>query len=312
MSMHRKTIPSARQGVEPDRLAIDLVEFGDAFELRSIMDRATGENFPVAQRLLPAGIRRHLQAIYGFARLTDSLGDEYTGDRMAALDWLDRQLDELFAGTPRHPVFRQLAPTVEGLELSRDPFDDLVAANRMDQVKNRYADWSELLAYCALSANPVGRLVLAVFEADTEERLVASDAVCSGLQILEHVQDVGEDARAGRVYLPTSDMEAFGCTIEDLLAPVAGPDLRRLIASVESRAFGLLESGRPLVRSLRGYARLAVAGFVAGGLAGLEEVRAAEYDVLGASRQAGRIRFLRSLVPLYARGLLGRGSSGVS
>ena len=310
--MHRPTIPVARQGAEHDHLAIDMEESGDAYELRSIMDRATGENFPVAQRLLPAGIRRHLRAIYGFARLTDSLGDEYTGDRMVALEWLEGQLDGLFAGTPGHAVFRQLAPTVEGLGLSRAPFDDLVAANRMDQVKNRYADWAELLDYCALSANPVGRLVLAVFEADTEERLAASDAVCSGLQILEHLQDVGEDARAGRIYLPESDMERFGCTIDDLLAPVAGPDLRRLIACVERRAAGLLESGRPLVRSLKGYARLAVAGFVAGGLAGLEEVRAADYEVLGAVRQAGRIRFLRSLVPLYAAALLRRRRTALS
>ena len=284
----------------------------EAIGLEEIMTRASGENFPVALRLLPAGPRRHLRAIYGFARLTDHLGDEYTGDRSAALDWVEEQLDDLFDGSPRHPVFRQLAPTVEGFRLSRGPFDDLVAANRMDQVKNRYADWGELLDYCALSANPVGRLVLAVFEADTQERLVASDAVCSGLQILEHIQDVGEDARADRVYLPASDMERFGCTIEDLLAPVAGPGLRRLVACVERRTFGLLESGGPLVRSLRGHARLAIAGFVAGGLAGLEEVRSAGYEVLGARRQAGRIRFLCRLVPLYAGGLVGRGRIGLS
>ncbi len=282
----------------------------DAAELRAVMARATHENFPVAMRLLPATSRNHLRAIYGFARLTDTLGDEYVGDRSVALDWVEEQLDDLFAGTPRHPVFRQLAPTVEAFRMSRAPFDDLVAANRMDQVKKRYADWGELLDYCALSANPVGRLVLAVFEADTEERRAASDAVCSGLQILEHIQDVGEDARAGRVYLPESGMARFGCTIDDLLAPVAGPALRRLVAHVERRALELLEAGKPLVKSLRGHARLAVAGFVAGGLAGLEEVRAADYEVLSAKREAGRIRFLCRLVPLYAAALGSR--SGIT
>lgn len=310
--MRRPASPSPLGGAAPEQFAADPGKLEDATGLQGIMSRATGENFPVALRVLPGGVRRHLRAIYGFARLTDNLGDEYTGDRTAALDWVAEQLDDLFAGTPRHPVFRQLAATVEEFRLSRGPFDDLVSANRMDQVKHRYADWGELLEYCALSANPVGRLVLAVFRADTEERLDASDAVCSGLQILEHIQDVGEDARAGRVYLPTSHMDRFGCTIEDLLAPVAGPDLRRLIAHVERRAFGLLESGRPLVKSLRGSARLAVAGFVAGGLAGLEEVRAAGYEVLGNTRQAGHIRFLRNLVPLYARGSMGRGRVGSS
>ncbi|MDE0168294.1 MAG: squalene synthase HpnC [bacterium] len=302
--------------VPPDGVAVakpgaDPLPVEDAAALRALMARAAHENFPVAMRLLPASSRYHLRAIYGFARLTDSLGDEYVGDRSVALDWVEAQLDDLFAGTPRHPVFEQLAPTVEAFCLSRAPFDDLVAANRMDQVKNRYADWGELLDYCALSANPVGRLVLAVFEADTEERLAASDAVCSGLQILEHIQDVGEDARAGRVYLPESGMARFGCTIDDLLAPVAGPGLRRLVAHVEGRTLELLEAGEPLVKSLGGYARLAVAGFVAGGLAGLEAVRAADHEVLSAKRKAGRIRFLRSLVPLYTGGLRSRGGTGL-
>lgn len=310
--MQRPVGPSPAEGEAPDSVAAGTRLIEDEVALRAVMIRATGENFPVALRVLPPGSRRHLRAIYGFARLTDTLGDEYSGDRSAALDWVEAQLDELFAGTPRHPVFRRLAPTVEAFRLSRGPFDDLVAANRMDQIKNSYADWNELLDYCALSANPVGRLVLAVFESDTEDRLVASDDVCSALQILEHLQDVGEDARAGRVYLPVSDMERFDCTMEDLLAPVAGPDLRRLIACIERRASRLLESGRPLVKSLRGDARLAIAGFVAGGFAGLEEVRAADYEVLGAKRKAGRIRFLRRLVPLYAGGMVGRGRIGSS
>ena len=174
------------------------------------MARASGENFPVALRLLPRAVRHHLRAIYGYARLVDNLGDEYPGDRHAALDWVEDQLDSLFAGTPRHEAFVQLAPTVQRFGLAREPFDQLLAANRLDQHKSRYEDFDELLGYCKLSANPVGHLVLAVFEASTPERVAASDDVCGGLQVLEHLQDVAEDAAMGRVYLPVEDMAHFG------------------------------------------------------------------------------------------------------
>lgn len=275
----------------------------------AVMARATGENFPVALGVLPRRLRSHLAAIYGYARLVDNLGDEYGGDRSAALDWLEGQIDDLYAGTPRHEVFRRLATTVEAFDIPRTPLDQLLAANRLDQTKTGYADWDELLGYCALSANPVGHLVLAVFEASTPQRRADSDAVCSGLQVLEHLQDVGEDAAAGRIYLPAEDMARFGCTPEDLVAPVAGEPLRRLVAFECDRARELLGSGRALVASLSGFGRLAITGFVAGGLAGLDAIEAAGFEVLSATRTAGAGRLLRRSLPLYLGAVLRRGSA---
>ena len=278
-------------------------------DIDTVLARASGENFPVALGVLPRRLRAHLTAIYGYARLVDNLGDEYGGDRSAALDWLESQIDDLYAGAPRHEVFRRLAVTVQAFDIPRTPFDQLLAANRLDQSKAAYADWEELLGYCALSANPVGHLVLAVFEASTPQRLAASDAVCSGLQVLEHLQDVGEDAAAGRIYLPAADMARFGCTPADLAAPIAGEPLRRLVAFECDRARELLAEGRTLVASLRGFARLAVSGFVAGGLAGLDAIEAAGFEVLGATRTAGTGRLLCRAVPLYLGALLRRGSA---
>lgn len=278
-------------------------------DIDAVLARASGENFPVALGVLPRRLRAHLTAIYGYARLVDNLGDEYGGDRSAALDWLESQIDDLYAGAPRHDVFRRLAVTVQAFDIPRTPFDQLLAANRLDQTKTGYADWEDLLGYCELSANPVGHLVLAVLEASTPQRRAASDAVCSGLQVLEHLQDVGEDAAAGRVYLPATDMARFGCTPADLAAPVAGEPLRRLVAFECDRARELLAEGRALVASLRGFGRLAVTGFVAGGLAGLDAIEAAEFEVLGATRTAGTGRLLRRAVPLYLGAVLGRGSS---
>ena len=277
--------------------ALDAVEAH--VNLEAVMARAGGENFPVALRLLPGSVRAHLQAVYGYARLVDNLGDDFPGDRTVALDWVEAELDGLFAGTPRHEVFAQLAPTVARFGLDRGPFDQLLAANRLDQHKSSYADFGELLDYCKLSANPVGHLVLAIFEAGTGDRRGASDDICSALQILEHLQDVGEDAAAGRIYLPADDMEHFAVTAEDLRAPVAGANLRGLVAYEASRATSMFERGRWLVGSLRGPARLAVAGFVAGGLAGLDALAAAGYEVLSRNRAASRPKQLRHLVSVH-------------
>lgn len=252
-----------------------------------VLAQAAGENFPVASRLLLRADRAHLLAIYAFARLVDDIGDEADGDRLAQLRWAEDELDRAIAKSARHPVFVTLSRSIGEVGLARQPFTDLIEANRRDQLVQRVGTFEELLAYCELSANPVGRLVLAVFEADSPERVELSDRVCSGLQIAEHLQDVAEDAARGRTYLPAEDLARFGVP-ESYLAgePPAQADaaFRRLMAFEVGRARSLLRAGLPLVASLggRGCARrrIAVAGFVAGGLAALDSIESCGYDVL--------------------------------
>jgi squalene synthase HpnC len=178
----------------------------------------------------------------------------------------------------------------------------LVEANRRDQVVSSYESFDELLGYCELSANPVGRMVLHVLGRATPERLELSDRICSGLQVAEHLQDVGEDRRKGRIYLPAHDMERFGCVLQDLDRAQASPALRQLIAFEVARARRLLDEGAPLAGTLRGRARLAVAAFLAGGRAALDAIEAADHDVLSATPRAGRARRAATL----ARELTGR------
>jgi squalene synthase HpnC len=261
---------------------------------------ASSENFTVASRLLPRQQREHLMALYGFARLADDIGDESSGDRFAELDWLEGELDRAFAGVATHPVLVRLQPTVAACGLSRQPFVDLIEANRRDQAVTTYSTWPELLDYCALSANPVGRLVLAVFEADTPERVAWSDDVCSGLQVVEHLQDVAEDAGRGRVYLPAEDLARAGCTTDDLVQPAASPRLRSVVARIGDRARQLLGAGAPLARSLRGRPRWAVAGFCGGGLAALDAIVAADHDVLGRPARPSRAGVLRHALAIAA------------
>jgi squalene synthase HpnC len=247
--------------------------------------RTRRENFPVASRLLPRRYRRHLLAVYGFARFVDDAGDEAEpGDRLGLLDSVESDLDRLYAGRePRLPVVRALARTVDDCSVPAEPFRRLIAANRRDQAVRRYGTFDDLLAYCALSANPVGHIVLHVFGAAGPPLLTLSDSVCSALQVIEHCQDVGEDYARGRVYLPGEDLRRFGCAEGDLAGTATPAPLRRVVALQASRAALLLDTGVPLVSALTGFARTAVAGYVAGARATITALERCGYDVLGSA-----------------------------
>jgi squalene synthase HpnC len=267
----------------------------------AVMAQAGEENFPVASRVLPAAERADLLAVYGYARLVDDIGDEAAGDRGALLDEVEADLARIYAGSsPEHPLLRRVAATIHARAIPRDPFQRLIEANRQDQVVATYADLAALAGYCHLSANPVGEIVLHVFGAATPERIAWSDAICTALQLAEHLQDVAEDRRAGRVYLPQRDLERFGCPVGDLDAPSASPALRAVMAYEVGVARRMLTAGSPLLRTLPPRAALAVAAFVAGGRAALDAVERVGYDVLAHRAKAGRAGLAWSLARTLA------------
>ncbi|WP_199806954.1 MULTISPECIES: squalene synthase HpnC [unclassified Streptomyces] len=279
---------------------------------RDTLDKAADENFPVAPFFLPRPWRDDLMAVYGFARLVDDIGDgdlapggadarllgvapEQADDRLALLDAFEADLRRVFDATPRHPLLRRLQPTVRRRELTPEPFLGLIAANRQDQLVTRYETYDDLLAYCELSANPVGRLVLAVTGTTTPERVRRSDLICTALQIVEHLQDVAEDLGRDRIYLPAEDMKRFHVQEADLATPSAGASVRALVAYEAERALGLLNEGAPLVGSVHGRLRLLLAGFVAGGRAAVRAIAAADFDVLPGPPKPGKLRLLREV-----------------
>ncbi|MEU1048632.1 squalene synthase HpnC [Streptomyces sp. NPDC005897] len=277
---------------------------------RGTLAKAADENFPVAPFFLPRAWRTDLMAVYGFARLVDDIGDgdlapggadarllgvpeDRADDRLLMLDAFEEDLRRVFDGTPRHPLLRRLVPTVRRRALTPEPFLGLIAANRQDQLVARYETYDDLLAYCELSANPVGRLVLAVTGTATPERIRRSDEICTALQIVEHLQDVAEDLDRDRIYLPAEDMKRFHVQETDLAAPTANASVRALIAYEAGRARGLLNEGVPLVGSVHGRLRLLLAGFVAGGRAALRAIAAADHDVLPGPPKSGKVLLLR-------------------
>jgi len=279
---------------------------------RGTLDKAAGENFPVAPFFLPRAWRADLMAVYGFARLVDDIGDgdlapggadarllgvspEEADDRLVMLEAFEADLDRVFTGEPRHPLLRRLQPTVRRRALTPEPFLGLIAANRQDQLVTRYETYDDLLAYCELSANPVGRLVLAVTGTSTPERVRLSDAICTALQIVEHLQDVTEDLGRDRVYLPAADMKRFHVQEADLATGTAGASVRALVAYEAEHARSLLNEGAPLVGSVHGRLKLLLAGFVAGGRAAIRAIAAAEYDVLPGPPKPGKLQLLREV-----------------
>jgi squalene synthase HpnC len=268
----------------------------------AVLAQARAENFPVATRLLPGRWRRDLLAIYGYARLVDDVGDEAPGERSALLDEVAGAVADLYTGRPvAVPTVAALAPLVRR-GLPREPLEDLIAANRMDQVRTRYRDFDELVGYCRLSANPVGRLVLHVAGCATPWRVERSDEVCTALQIVEHLQDVAEDYAAGRIYLPAADLARFGVTEAELSGPGTSAPVRSLVRFEADRARSLLRAGAPLAGSLHGAARVAVAGYLGGGLAALRAIERAGYAVLAGPPRAGRLGVARAAAAVYLRG----------
>jgi squalene synthase HpnC len=274
-----------------------------------LRDKERAENFPVALRLLPRVLREDLRAVYDVVRTIDDLGDEGGGEgggtaaepepgaRLAGLTAFSDDLARLWAtGEPQAPVLVRLLPTVRRHHLPPDPFDRLVRANIIDQQVGRYETFSDLLGYCDLSAAPIGELVLRLFDRATPERIALSDRVCAGLQVAEHLQDIGEDRRRGRVYLPQRDLAAFGVPESDLDAAATSAALRRLVLAECDKVTGLLSAGPPLLAGLSGWARLAVTGYVAGGHAAVDGLRRAGGDVLKASPGVRRSDLARQLL----------------
>ncbi|KIF77796.1 squalene synthase [Streptomyces sp. 150FB] len=288
---------------------------------RATLDKAASENFPVAPFFLPRAWRDDLMAVYGFARLVDDIGDgdlapggadaRHLGvaaaeadDRVVMLDAFEADLDRVFdpeGPAPSHPLLNALTPVVRRRFLTPEPFRGLIAANRQDQLVRRYETYDDLLAYCELSANPVGRLVLQLTGTVSDSRVRMSDAVCTALQIIEHLQDVTEDLGRDRIYLPAEDMKRFHVGEADLAAGTANASVRTLIAFEAERAARLLDEGTPLVGSVHGRLKLLLAGFVAGGRAALASIAAAGHDVLPGPPKPTKPRLLREVGAVLRR-----------
>ncbi len=241
------------------------------------------ENFPVASILLPKALRRPVELIYRFAREADDFADEGEfppAARLEALDAFGHELCAIREGrAPGIAWFGELAEIVHEHRLPLEAFEDLLSAFRQDVTKHRYATFDEVLDYCRRSADPVGRLLLALYAVRDGRAAAWSDAICSSLQLINFAQDMGIDYAKGRVYFPLDEIARFGLTEQDIAEGKTGPRWEAFMRFQTGRARAMLLSGRPLGRLLTGRLGLEMRMIIAGGARILEKIERVQGDV---------------------------------
>lgn len=258
----------------------------ESYDYCERITRAHAENFPVGSLLVPKNRRRHVYSIYAFARTADDIADEgyedgiNTGGRLAALDEWEQKLEACYRGQASHPVFIALSVTAQELQLPLELFRDLLSAFRQDVVKRRYANFDELLDYCSRSANPIGRLILLLFDYRDERYHRLADEITTGLQLANFWQDVAVDILKDRVYLPENEMKHFGVSGDDLRERRFNGSYAALLKFQVERTKDFFDRGSVLPRLLRGRIALEVRLTLLGGMRILEKIEERGYDTL--------------------------------
>jgi squalene synthase HpnC len=252
----------------------------DAFAYCEARTKAHYENFPVGL-FVPREKRQFLYALYAFARAADDFADEpiYEGVRREKLDQWEALLHAAYAGKAEGPIFVALGETVRSLDIPKHLLLDLLSAFRQDTEKARYETWDELTDYCRRSANPVGRLVLLVFEQKDEELPSLSDAICTGLQLANHWQDAALDYARGRVYVPEELMSRHGVTSWDFSTGRVSDGWRGLMADLIARTRELFTRGKPLCERVGRGLRFEMRLTWLGGMSILDRIEAVGGDV---------------------------------
>ena len=243
--------------------------------------RAHTESYPVASRFVPIEVRPHLVALYAFARSADDFADEpeYEGRRIEALDRWEDALNRACHGEADHPVFVALADTIEKRDLPIPPLEDMLAAFRMDMDVRRYSSFQALRGYTVRSAEPVGRLLLALFGYRDAELVRHADELSTALQMTNFWQDVAADAARDHIYLPAEDLHFFGVTEAEVKALKPEPRLRQLLRFEVARTRAMYEKGRPLLDKVGKDLRMELTLIWLVGTTILDKIEAADYDV---------------------------------
>lgn len=245
------------------------------------------ENFPVVSVMVKKELRRHIAAVYWFARSADDIADEGSYDtevRLQRLQAFENEFLKAMEGNYSNEYWPALHNTIIERQLSVELFLDLLKAFKQDTVKTRYSDFDELLGYCRNSANPVGRLILQLYNYRDEKLYEYSDNICSALQITNFLQDISVDYKKNRIYIPIKDIECCGLNEQEFLSITASgsinEDLRRLIELYVKKTEKMFDYGSRLTHSLNGLLRIEIRWTVNGGMAILKKIEKLNYDTV--------------------------------
>jgi len=255
---------------------------GDSFEYCEKIAYGHYENFPVASRFIPADKRRYLAAIYAFARTADDFADEpgYTqAERIESINRWDQRLSDCYNGEASHPIFIALCETVDRFQIPIDLFQNLLTAFRSDVTTKRYETFEQVLDYCSCSANPVGRLVLLLFNYRSELMMMHSDNICTALQLTNFWQDVSIDIQKDRLYLPREDLDQFHVKEDEILTRLPSTRFRKLISFEVARTERLFREGKPLLQEVGRDLRFELRLTWNGGMNILSKIKSQGFDV---------------------------------
>ena len=254
-----------------------------SFQFCERLTRDHYENFPVASVLVPKEKRLHICSIYSFARIADDFADEpglTTAERIDSLTEWEEQLVDAYRGHVHHPVFIALRETIDRFEMPIELFQNLLRAFRSDVTTHRYETFDEVLEYCEHSANPIGRLLLLLFNYRSETTLELSDFICTGLQLTNFWQDVSVDLQKDRVYIPLDDIREFGYSEEELFQRSFTPAFKDLMCYQVDRTRQMFNEGRPLLAEVGKDLRMELRLTWKGGTQILQKIEQGEYNVL--------------------------------
>jgi len=241
------------------------------------------ENFTLGSWMLPKPLRRHIAAIYAFARTADDIADEGdvpASERLARLRHWSEALEECYRGRARDPIFVALADTAEQFALPIVLFHNLLRAFAADVQFAPFETFDDLVGYCRNSADPIGRLILCLFGYRDAQRQQLADRVCTGLQLANFWQDVSVDLPRGRVYFPLEDLRRFDCRVDQMRRAEFPDNLRQLMRFEVERSRALLSSGAELQSLVAPHLAREVRLFAGGGLAILRAIEKLDYNVL--------------------------------
>jgi len=245
--------------------------------------RSHYENFPVASCFVSRAMRKYVWSIYAFARIADDYADEpgYTlAERIDNLQQWGQYLEECYNGNPTHRVFSALAETAERFQIPIELFQNLLTAFRSDVTMKRYDTYEDVQAYCRNSANPIGRLILLLFNYRSENMMQLSDSICTALQLTNFWQDVSVDLQKDRIYIPSDDLKKFNYSEQELINRNVNNNFRSLIAFQLQRTEELFAEGKPLLSMAGKDLSLELKLTWNGGTGILKKIHQQNYDVL--------------------------------
>ena len=236
------------------------------------------ENFPLWSSIYLKKLMPDLASIYHFCRTVDDLSDLKKDFALKELGKVEDMINDCYAGKINEKnIFFNLCKTISKYNLQKEDFQKLIQSNYQDLNKKRYKDFDELINYCKLSANPVGSMVLRIFGEYNDANLILSNQICTGLQLINFIQDINRDSKLDRIYMPLDELNKFGVNEEDILHENSTEEFIEMIKFQCERSKNIINSGKSLVSNLHGSKRIPISLFIHSGNLVLKKIEKINY-----------------------------------